>query len=101
MDSYMKRFLRGLLAHQNNLTEYIDNLYKNRDYGDLNEILGLLKKEGYVACIYADNRAYNISFSRIFQKLIFLCTNGIMNNNRNLYNRRLKDTHYVQIFQNK
>lgn len=35
MDSYMKRFLRGLLAHQNNLTEYIDNLYKNRDYGDL------------------------------------------------------------------
>lgn len=62
MDSYMKRFLRELLAHQNNLTEYIDNLYKNRDYGDLNEILGLLKKEGYVACIYADNRAYNISY---------------------------------------
>lgn len=59
----MKRFLRELLAHQNNLTEYIDNLYKNRDYGDLNEILGLLKKEGYVACIYADNRAYNISLT--------------------------------------
>lgn len=63
MDSYMKRFMRELLAHQNNLSEFIDDLYNHQDESELNEIFGLLKKEGYVTCIYADNRVYNISLT--------------------------------------
>lgn len=64
MDAYVKVFLRELLDNKDNLNKYIDSLYLDgHKHGELNEIFGLLKSEGYVSCLFADNRAYNVSLT--------------------------------------
>ena len=64
METYVKIFLKELLANRDNLSQYIDLLYSDEHkHQDLNEMFGLLKKEGYVSCLYADNRAYNVTLT--------------------------------------
>jgi hypothetical protein len=64
MDTYIKRFLKELVANQDNLNQYVDLLYREEhQQDDLNEMFGLLKKEGYISCLYADNRAYDVTFT--------------------------------------
>lgn len=56
--------MRQLLEHKDNLGEYINELYNDESReNELNALFGELKKEGLVNCIYADNRAYNVSFT--------------------------------------
>ena len=64
MDMYIKRFMKELLDNKENLNQYIDDLY-SLEYkrNDLNEMFGLLKEEGYISCIYADNRVYNATLT--------------------------------------
>lgn len=64
MESYLKRFMRELLEHKNDLNGYVNQLYadETRD-ADLNSMFGALKKEGLLSCIYADNRAYEVQFT--------------------------------------
>lgn len=64
MESYQKIFMRQLLEHKDNLSEYINELYNDESMeNELNALFGELKREGLVNCIYADNRAYNVSFT--------------------------------------
>lgn len=64
MEAYIKRFLKGLLANKDNLSQYIDSLYRDEHkHQDLNEMFGLLKREGYISCGYADNRVYNVTLT--------------------------------------
>lgn len=64
MNERIKVFLRELIENQNCLSEYIDSLYREQsEENDLNEIFGYLKHEGYVNCLYADNRAYNVTLT--------------------------------------
>lgn len=64
MEAYLKKFMRGLLSHKHDLGQYIDSLYKDDSIEDnLNEMFGILKKEGLITCIYADNRAYNVQLT--------------------------------------
>ena len=64
METYVKIFLKDLLANRDNLRQYIDLLYSDEHkHQDLNELFGLLKKEGYISCLYADNRAYNVTLT--------------------------------------
>lgn len=64
METYVKRFLKELLSNKDNLDSYIDSLYQDKyKCRDLNEMLGLLKREGYVSCLFADNRAYEVSLT--------------------------------------
>ena len=59
METYVKKFTRKLLEHKDNLNEYVDQLYVNdSEDGDLNELFGLLKQEGLLSFIYADNSAF-------------------------------------------
>ena len=64
METYVKKFTRKLLEHKDKLNEYVDQLYVNdSEDGDLNELFGLLKQEGLLSFIYADNRACNVHFT--------------------------------------
>ena len=64
MESYLKKFMRELLEHKNNLNEYVDELYADDTReDDLNALFGALKKEGLLSCIYADNRAYEVQLT--------------------------------------
>lgn len=64
MDSYLKRFMRELLEHKNDLNEYVDQLYTDESReDDLNAMFGALKKEGLLSFIYADNRAYEVQLT--------------------------------------
>lgn len=64
MESYLKRFMRELLEHKNDLNEYVDQLYADESReDDLNAMFGALKKEGLLSCIFADNRAYEVKFT--------------------------------------
>lgn len=64
MESYLKRFMRELLEHKNDLNEYVNQLYTDESReDDLNAMFGALKKEGLLSCIYADNRAYEVQFT--------------------------------------
>ena len=64
METYVKIFLKDLLANKDNLSQYIDLLYSDEHkHQDLNEMFGLLKKEGYISCLYADNRVYNVALT--------------------------------------
>ncbi len=60
MDKKYIEFFRKLLAESDDLSAYIDSLYKGDEYTseDLNHIFGVLKKEGLIVCLYADNRAW-------------------------------------------
>lgn len=47
MESYLKRFMRELLEHKNDLNEYVNQLYTDESREDnLNAMFGALKKEG-------------------------------------------------------
>lgn len=64
MDIYIKRFIKELLDNKDNLNQYVDFLYREEyKQVDLNEMFGMLKKEGYISCLYADNRAYNVALT--------------------------------------
>lgn len=64
METYLKKFMRELLEHKDNLNEYVDQLYADESKeDDLNGLIGALKKEGLLTCIYADNRAYDVAFT--------------------------------------
>lgn len=64
METYVKIFLNDLLVNRDNLSQYIDLLYSDEHrHQDLNEMFGLLKKEGYISCLYEDNRAYNVALT--------------------------------------
>ena len=64
MEAYVKLFLKDLLANRDNLGQYIDLLYSDgHKHQELNEMFGLLKREGYISCIYADNRVYNVALT--------------------------------------
>ena len=60
MDKKYIEFFRKLLAESDNLSDYVDSLYKGDEYTeeDLNHIFGVLKNEGLIVCQYADNRAW-------------------------------------------
>lgn len=61
MDTVSKKLMRDLLEHKDNLNEYIDSLYKDDSVeNDLNSLFGVLKNEGLISCMYADNKAYNV-----------------------------------------
>lgn len=64
METYLKTFMRNLLEHKNDLNKYIDSLYSDKsNEDDLNGMFGLLKKEGLIKCVYADNRAYDVQLT--------------------------------------
>lgn len=64
METYIKKFMRQLLKHKDSLNEYVDELYsdESRDE-DLNDLFSELKKQGFINCMYADNRAYNVQLT--------------------------------------
>ena len=64
MESYLKIFMRDLLEHKDNLNEYVSELYEDESKeDDLNALFGVLKKEGLLTCIFADNRAYEVQLT--------------------------------------
>lgn len=64
METYLKKFMRKLLEHKDNLNEYVDQLYSDEsEENDLNELFGLLKNEGLLSFIFADNRACNVKIT--------------------------------------
>ena len=64
MEVYLKNFMRELLEHRDNLNEYINQLYLDEYRGEeLNALFGEAEREGFIDCIYADNRAYVVKFT--------------------------------------
>ena len=64
MDKYIKIFLRNILMNKDNLSHYIDSLYRGgHDHNDLNEMFGFLRESGYISCTYADNRVYSVKLT--------------------------------------
>lgn len=62
MEHFYEQFFNDLYHHRDNLSEYVDSLYENSKYTevDLNEIFGKLKKDGLINCLYADDRAWEV-----------------------------------------
>jgi hypothetical protein len=60
MKQIYEDFFRELLNHSNELSKYVDSLYNGEKYTeeDLNFIFGVLKREGFIACNFADDRAW-------------------------------------------
>lgn len=60
MEKVYKDFFYKLLVNADNLSAYVDSLYKCKEFSedDLNQIFGVLKKEGLIGCLYADDRAW-------------------------------------------
>ena len=57
MESYLKKFMKDLLDHKDDIASYVDLLYANESTEDnLNEIFGELKKAGLITCSFFDNR---------------------------------------------
>lgn len=63
MNSKLKIFMRNLIENKDTINQYVDSLYEDKNDDDINEMLGVLKKKGYINCLYADNRAYNVSLT--------------------------------------
>ena len=64
METYLKKFIRELHGHKDNLNEYIDQLYKDESRkNELNELLGELEKEGILTLQRADNKIYDARFT--------------------------------------
>lgn len=65
MKKECEAILKNLTAHDDNLNQYVDQLYKNGEYteNDLNEIFGQLDNDGLVSCMYADNKVYSITLT--------------------------------------
>lgn len=65
MDKISENFFRDLLAHTDDLSEYVDSLYNSGDFSkkDLNYVFGYLKRQGLIACEYADNRAWFVDIT--------------------------------------
>lgn len=53
-------FFRKLLDNSENLSNYVDSLYLGNEYSanDLDHIFGVLKGEGLIVCVFADDRAW-------------------------------------------
>ena len=61
MYTVLKKMMRNLLDHKDDIDKYIDTLYQqSQTEDDLNEIFGELKNEGLITYFPADNRVYNI-----------------------------------------
>lgn len=60
MKKIYEKFFRKLLANAEHLASYVDSLYSGNKFSenDLNHIFGILKSEGLITCVYADNRAW-------------------------------------------
>lgn len=60
MDILYEAFFRKLIDNADSLSEYVDSLYEGSEYSedDLNHIFGVLKNNGLITCMYADNRAW-------------------------------------------
>ena len=60
MEKIYEDFFYRLLQNVDNLSDYVDSLYKSNEFtdNDLNQIFGALKKEGLISCLYADDRAW-------------------------------------------
>ena len=60
MNRLYEDFFRMLLSNSDRLQEYVNELYSGDEFNsdDLNQIFGVLKKEGLISCQYADNRAW-------------------------------------------
>ena len=64
MEIYLKKFMRKLLEHKDNINEYVNELYADESReDDLNALFGALKKEGLVTCRYASNRIYTVELT--------------------------------------
>ena len=60
LDKVYCDFFKKLLDNGDQLSTYVDSLYSGNVYSesDLNQIFGVLKREGLIACYYADDRAW-------------------------------------------
>lgn len=60
MDRLCVDFFRKLLDNADDLSGYVDSLYGGSEYSeeDLNYLFGVLKNNGLISCLYADNRAW-------------------------------------------
>lgn len=65
MKEIYKRFFRDLLNHSDDLAHYVNELYEGDQYtnSDLNSIFGVLRKEGVVSYLEADNGVYCLSIT--------------------------------------
>ncbi len=64
MEIYLKKFMRRLLDHADDLNKYVDDLYNDKsNEDDLNLLFGALKKEKLINCMYADNRVYKVQLT--------------------------------------
>lgn len=67
MESYEKIFLRELIEHKDDLSDYVSGLYKGEGttYSqlELNGLFSGLKKQGYISCMNYDNIMENVSFT--------------------------------------
>lgn len=65
MEKFYDDFYRKLFEHRDSIAEYVDSLYEGETYSeeDLNQIFGELKREGLITCLYADNRAWEVSLT--------------------------------------
>lgn len=66
-DMMLENFLKDLIDNEQNLNNYIQELYSNSDdirKSELNELFGDLKKYDLISCLFADNIVVNCSLTR-------------------------------------
>lgn len=67
MEKYEKLFLRELIEHKDDLSNYVSKLYagEGTTYSklELNGLFSGLKKQGYITCLNYDNIMGNVSFT--------------------------------------
>ena len=66
-DMMLENFLRDLIDNEQNLNNYIQELYSNSndmEKSELNELFGDLKKYDLISCLFADNIVVNCSLTR-------------------------------------
>lgn len=83
-DMMLENFLRDLIDNEQNLNNYIQELYSNSndmEKSELNELFGDLKKYDLIFCVFADNIVVNCSLTRKGRHYFEL-----KNSNKNLEN---------------
>ena len=83
-DMMLENFLRDLIDNEQNLNNYIQELYSNSndmEKSELNELFGDLKKYDLISCLFADNIVVNCSLTRKGRHYFEL-----KNSNKNLEN---------------
>lgn len=66
-DMMLENFLKDLIDNEQNLNNYIQELYSNSDdirKSELNELFGDLKKYDLISCLFADSIVVNCSLTR-------------------------------------